>query len=169
MFNVATLCPPDSGRCCSALEQLTPRWRLPRGESSRTGGSMLVLNLLRHSCRRAACRRSHCCGAYRSAAEPSFRRIRRERKESGAGRGKDVKCVYGEGENLPVRKCRLSRFDHPYCNHVAFALACLHSSVVFSFLFPCSFLLFSTVGMYIYVSWATYNLIFFATFLVRTQ
>ena len=34
---------------------------------------------------------------------------------------------------------------------VAFALACLHSSVVFSFLFPCSFLLFSTVGIIVYL------------------
>ena len=29
--------------------------------------------------------------------------------------------------------------------------ACLHSSVVFSFLFPCSFLLFSTVGIIVYL------------------
>ena len=31
------------------------------------------------------------------------------------------------------------------------ALACLHSSVVFSFLFPCSFLLFSTVDIIVYL------------------
>ena len=31
------------------------------------------------------------------------------------------------------------------------ALACLHSSLVFSFLFPCSFLLFSTFGVIVYL------------------